>query len=58
MIEEDSKKIANQRKKREKEKDEDREKIVGVTRDNLHGNFYRYGRRGNIQQTHLRSESG
>lgn len=35
-----------------------RERMVGVTGDNLHGNFYRQQRRGNIRQTRLRSETG
>lgn len=30
-------------------------KVVGVAGDNLHGNFYRLGRGGNIRQTRLRS---
>ena len=45
-------------KERKENRKETEQGGVGVTRDNLHGNFYRHGRRGNIRQTRLRSESG
>lgn len=47
--------LANKEQPRERR---NKPQVVGVAGDNLHGNFYRLGRGGNIRQTRLRSLAG